>query len=133
MATRQVITPETWEETFEKQAINPDLLHEELAEQLDSGFAGVSAGSSGVRVIFNRPFRKGETTVIAQVLAKHDAEKLSTRQAAEVERKGLLAMHREVNTLPVDVRDFVGEPDAVQALAAKIAWLEQEILELRRG
>ncbi len=58
-------------------------------------------------------------------------ERVQTRQAAEAEQQRQLEQTRADNATPIVTDDYAGESALLQVLARKIAWLEQEIAELR--
>ncbi len=58
-------------------------------------------------------------------------EEVQSRQAAEAERQRQLEQKRADNAQPLEPDDYAGESALIQVLARKIAWLEQEIAELR--
>jgi hypothetical protein len=72
--------------TYEKEAINPALLHEELATVLGSKLAGISTGQGRVRVHVLDTIQDAERALIEPIVLAHDAKKLTARQQAEADQ-----------------------------------------------
>jgi hypothetical protein len=75
---------------FDKQPVNPELLHEELAVALGAQFVGVSTGPQGLRVHVQDDTLPAKQDQVAALVAAHDASKLTAAQKAEADRQTAL-------------------------------------------
>jgi hypothetical protein len=68
------------------------------------------------------------------LMAAHDPQQLTAEQQARQEQQQKLAVaRRDYQGDDLNPVDYAGESALVQALARKIAWLEQEVASLREG
>ena len=95
--------------------------------------SGVSYNASGVILHLSDRASAAQIAQAEQIVADHDPSVLTSDQQAAVDRSQRLAQMRADNAADLDVNDFSSEAAAIQDLAAKIAWLEQEVRELSGG
>jgi len=114
-----------------KSPINPSLLDSELRSSLGDAFLGLSTRPGEV-VLFLEESLSGELLQQAQsIVMNHDASALSPEQQAALERQQALEAGRQANAEPLDSSDFAASAQDVQTLAARLAWLELELRDLR--
>ncbi|MBZ0302594.1 MAG: hypothetical protein K8J31_22805 [Anaerolineae bacterium] len=66
------------------------------------------------------------------LMADHDPRQLTpTQQARQLREQKLAEARRDYKGVDLDPADFMSENASIQTLAAKVAWLEQEIAALR--
>jgi len=118
-----VLTPE--------QAINVRSLDAELRDVVGIGYIGLSTRLSDVIVFFEDDTTSELVRQAADVVANHDASILTAEQEAEIAREQALATARNRYPDALDPALFDSSPVDVQALAERLAWLEQEIRDLR--
>ncbi|MCZ7541701.1 MAG: hypothetical protein M5U29_17660 [Anaerolineae bacterium] len=75
---------------FERETVNLALLHQELAAALGAKLVGLSANGRSVRVHLLDSTTPDERKLVGQVVAGHDAGKLTADQQAERERRSTL-------------------------------------------
>lgn len=80
---------------FEREEANLALLHQELAAALGARLVGVSANGRGVRVHLLDSTTPDERKLAGQLVAGHDAGKLTADQQAERERGAALEALRK--------------------------------------
>jgi hypothetical protein len=71
---------------YEKSAVNPALLHEELAVALGNKLAGISTGQGKVRVHVLDTIQDAERALIEPIILAHDSKKLTAGQQAEADQ-----------------------------------------------
>ncbi len=71
---------------FEKERVNPTLLHQELAAVLGEKMVGVSTDVGQVRVHLMDDTPKVVQDQVGPIVATNDATKLTTAQQTEVDR-----------------------------------------------
>jgi len=71
----------------------------------------------------------------AEVIAEWEAylQERAVQEEAEQERQQKLDTLRSARNADLDPADYSGEDALIQTLAERIAWLEQEVLDLRGG
>ena len=119
--------------TIERQGINDEALDAELRAALGNLVTGISSGPYGVIVHLDDQVTSAETNQARRMVENHDPEVLTPRQQAAQQRQQKLVQMRGARTEDLDPADYSGETPSIQALAERIAWLEQEILDLRGG
>lgn len=117
----------------ERKAVNPEALDAELRAALGAALIGISAGPNGVLVHLQDDVTAQQVTTAQQLVAAHDPSRLSPRQQAEQERQQQLAALRSAKGAALNPTDYGSKDTLVQVLAQKLAWLEQEVLDLRGG
>ncbi len=80
---------------FEREAVNLALLHQELAAALGAKLVGLSGNGCGVRVHLLDSTTPDERKLAGQIVAGHDADKLTADQQAERERQTALEALRK--------------------------------------
>lgn len=114
-----------------ERAINMEALDADLRAAIGVDYLSVSKNRRGV-VIY---LADGTDSLLVQeartVLLNHDAHRLSPAQEAEKAREQALASARASHAIALDLADFSQSDADVQSLADVVAWLEQEIRDLR--
>ena len=118
---------------FDKATINLDKLDEEVRAGLGSVTSGVSARNGQAIVHVREDVTDAQRQQAEQIVASHDSNQKTARQQAAEARQTKLVQLRASNSVDLDVSNFLGDSPSVQALAQKLAWLEQELRELRGG
>ena len=115
-----------------RQAVNIEALHEELLAIAGVDFFGLSTQPG--HVIAHLEARTDSTTIeqVRSAIINHDAMQLSASQQAEQTRQQNLQTLRSANNNAIDVDDYLLQIPLIQELAAKIAWLEQEIIDVQK-
>jgi hypothetical protein len=91
---------------YEKSAVNPALLHEELAAALGSKLAGISTGQGTVRVHVLNTIQDAQRALIEPIVQAHDAKKLTARQQAEADQVAKMdALRKPWATWTTDDKD----------------------------
>lgn len=116
------------EEQFSARPVNFQGLDAELRSNLGSAYTGLMVSDSMIRVFLNEGVNRA---TVQALLDAHDPQALTPEQAAEDARQAALAAGRETYSSPLESEDFSNESLAVQALAARFAWLELEVRALR--
>lgn len=119
--------------TFTQREINAELLSAELQAALSSMTSGVSSGPYGVIVHLNDNATAEQIAQARAIVENHDPAVLTPRQEAEQQRQQKLAEMRSSISADLDPADYDGENALIQALAERIAWLEQEVIALGGG
>lgn len=118
---------------IEREAINLPLLDEQLRVALGAVFVGVSAVDGGVVIHLNGTADAAQTARARQIARDHDASAKTAWQAAQQARQQKLAAARA--SINADLApELLGTADpALLTIARYVAWLEQEIRDLRGG
>jgi hypothetical protein len=117
--------------TIAQKPVNIEALDADLRAALGSTVAGISTGPYGVEVHLSDDATPTQLNQARSIVQAHDATKLSAQQQAEVQREAQLEQARQDNATSLNVSDYSGQNALIQKLAQKIAWLEQEIADLR--
>ena len=117
---------------------NLEALAAGLAAQFGGLFQGIAIGFTGdddvVTVNLADEATSQQVNQARSIIENHDPAVLTPRQQEEQERQQKLAAMREsYRDVEVDPADYSGEKSVIQALAQKLAWLEQEVVDLRGG
>lgn len=100
----------------------------ELHRELERAGIPIEGVASDGRIDFRPEATQAQRDQAAQILAAHDPAKLAQE---EVERQAKLEAARAENAEPIDPTIADGQDAVIQLLVKKIAWLEQEIHDLR--
>jgi hypothetical protein len=118
--------------TIERSAVNIDALDAELRAALGAATSGYSIGGGKVIVHLLDSATPQQEALARQVVATHDAARLTQQQQQEAERQSRLAQsRRDFGAMEIDLAPYGTQPPTIQQLAQKIAWLEREITDLR--
>lgn len=122
--------------TYTLNGINHDSLHAQLATALGPVYAGYAdiTTSDGVLVTVNLTGAATQTDIdqLNSLMAVYDPTQLTAAQQARQDQTQKLADTRSnYQGVDLDPATYSGEAALIQALARKIAWLEQEIADLR--
>lgn len=116
---------------FERFEINEESLAADLQAALGTLTSGVSSGPSGVIVYLDDNTTPQQMAEARRIVENHDPAALTPRQQAEQLRQQKLTSLRQSRSTDLDPANYNGELESIQVLAEKIAWLEQEVLDLR--
>jgi hypothetical protein len=114
---------------IELKSVNLEALDADLRAALGAKISGVSYQRGVLTLHLLDSASEVEQASARAIVATHDPARLSTGQQAQVRLKQSRLENRD-NPLSLDA--FNSQLPLIRALAAKIAWLEQEILDLRR-
>lgn len=115
--------------TIERSAVNIESLDAELRAALGTSVSGLSVARGRVTVHLADTALDVEVEQARQLVIKHDPAALTPQQQQAQRQAAKLASARQANTADLDTAKFI-DP-LLSELAAKVAWLEQEILALR--
>jgi hypothetical protein len=110
---------------------NIEALDAALRDTLSDAVHGISTGPEGVRVHLAHEARPAQIDEARQIVLAHDPDTLTDRQQKRAERESKLATVRGDITGLLDPDDYAAADEAVRLLAARLAWLELEMLALR--
>ncbi len=115
---------------IDRPHVNLQLLDAELRAALGAVVSGIST-RAGVVIIHLRQSASGDQENQAkQLVQTHNPTALSPAQQAQKARAERLLADRARFTAPLNPTEFTANP-LLQTLAARIAWLEQELRDLR--
>lgn len=114
---------------IERTDINVELLDSQLRAAGGADFYGLSLQRGGVILYVSDAISAEAQRTLGSIARQHDATQVTPQQQAQAERKVVLEQGR--TRAPIDEKQYEGSPALMQALAAKIAWLEQEVRDLR--
>jgi hypothetical protein len=117
---------EVW---IDRSDVNIELLDAQLRAVGGDLVYGVSTQRGGVMVYISEAMSEKMRKQLAQIVRTHDSTQMTPQQEIAAERYTLLQEAR--SDAPLSTEDFNGADTLTRALAKKIAWLEQEIRELR--
>lgn len=122
--------------SYTLNGLNREALHAQLAGALGALYEGFGDRSTreGIIVIVNLSGAANQTDIdrLNSLMAAYDPAQLTPDQQArkQLEQK-LAAARRDYKGAELNPADFAGESALIQALARKLAWLEQEMADLR--
>jgi hypothetical protein len=117
--------------TINRTSINVQALDDALRTALGATTIGVSTRPGQVTVHLLDTATPQQLDQVRAILQAHDPAQLTAVQQRRLDRAALIDQLRGQNPIPLNPADFNAETDAIRRLARKIAWLEQEIKELR--
>lgn len=112
---------------FERTQVNLEALDAALRTSLSEKVFGVSARRGMVIVHLDSTATPDDIAQVRTLVNNHNPALLTPQQQADQQRRQQLQQARIDNATPLDPTDYSGEPNLIRDLAAKIAWLEQEI------
>ena len=124
--------------TYMLNGINREALNVQLAGAFGTTYAGFTdqATREGIRVTINLTSAATQADIdqLNVLMAAHDPAQLTPEQAArQAQEQKLAATRRDFKGNDLDPAAYDSESALIQTLARKIAWLEQEIADLRQG
>jgi regulatory protein YycH of two-component signal transduction system YycFG len=111
---------------IQRAPINFLLLDAELRQAIPSVYVGLSRRQDVLVVHVQESVTLEQIGLVQHIVAQHNPAQLTPQQQREQQLHNL----RQAQTA-LDTAEFVTESAAIQTLAAKIAWLEAEIRQLR--
>jgi hypothetical protein len=114
----------------ERADLNIALLERDLQAMGGGFYAGLSARPGLVTAYLSDDADAGLLEAVRGAIRQHDAAQLTEEQAREMADKAALEAARSASREPVEPDEFAGNP-LLMRLAAKVAWLEREIRDLR--
>jgi len=117
--------------TVERREVNIEALDTGLRAAIGKSYLGTSTQPGQVHIHLADDV-SGPTLAQARQLAEeHDPTRLTTEQQARINRAQKLQSARLENSEPLFIEDYDFADTIVRNLALKIAWLEEEIRDLR--
>lgn len=116
---------------IEREDVNIEALDDALHTALGAVYIGLSTRPNTLILHLTDASTVGQRAQARQIALDHDATQLTVEQQRRVFRRQQLAQLRAQNASDIDPADYASESPSVLALAQKIAWLEQELRELR--
>ena len=117
---------------IERSTVNIEALDATLRTALGQAISGVSSRAGQVIVHLSATVSQAQIDQARSIVIAHDPAQLTAEQQAEIDRRQALETARAANTTPLNTADYNSETAAIQQLAQKIAWLEQEIDNLQQ-
>lgn len=119
-----------------ERAANIEALEAELRADLGALVKGVSAGPYGVVIHLGAEAATRDIQQARAIAAAHDPAVRTPQQIAAHQRQQRLTQERVDHAEPLNPADYIpgaGAPEAelIARLAARLAWLETEIRDLR--
>lgn len=118
--------------TIDKTNINIEALDADLIAALPGLVSGISTGWYGVTVHLVDNATQGEIDTAIAIVNAHDSSVKTADQLSEEQRKLDLTTSQDANKTALEPNDYLGETALLQALVNKVAWLEMEIVDLRK-
>jgi len=116
----------------ERHAVNIEALDAELRSALGDVIAGMSTRPGAIVVHLSDAASKSQANQAQRLVLDHDATQLTSEQSGEVDRIQRLRAARQANRTALEVDGISNnDVDTIKRLARKVAWLEQEIRDLR--
>lgn len=117
-------------------AINREALDTALAEAFGAVYGGFAARETAeqieVTVYIDSGIKPSQLNALDALMAAHDPAVLTPdQQARQAQAQKLAAARRDYRSMDLNLAAYNSENALVQALARKIAWLEQEIAALQ--
>lgn len=116
---------------FKRNNVNPEALDEAIRDEFGAQVSGISSGPYGVKVHFVDEPSAEQINRVREMVQNHDPSVQTPEQQAAERRRHTLEQLRSENADDLDISAFKGEKALIQRLAQRIAWLEQEIHEMR--
>ena len=117
--------------------VNREALDQTLSTALGAVYAGFAERKSGqdvlVTVNLSDAATRADIEQLDTLMAAHDPAQLTEEQQAEQQRQQRLETLREARGEALDPDDYSDQDAEIQTLAQKLAWLEQEVIDLRGG
>jgi hypothetical protein len=114
---------------IERVDVNVELLDAQLRALGDNLFYGLSIQRNSVILYLNDAASSDLQKTLAHAARQHDSTQMTPQQEAHAARQSQIEQGR--TQTPLDAARYADSPTLIQALAAKIAWLEQEMRDLR--
>ena len=114
---------------IERTDVNLELLDAQLRTVGGESFHGLSADRVGVTLHLSDATPANLQKALERIVRQHDATQMTPQQEARAARQTQIEQGR--THAPLDKTRYTDSPALIQALAEKIAWLEQEMRDLR--
>lgn len=115
----------------ERGEVNIALLEAQLRTLAGSDYMGLSTRPGVVTAYLTKDTSPALFDALRTAMQTHDATQLTPEQAKAIVEKTKLEAARAASTEALNLADYAGQDAPVQQLAAKVAWLEREIRDLR--
>lgn len=116
---------------IEREDINVEALDDALRTALDTAYIGLSTRPNVIVLHLAGTTTPAQRNQARQLVINHDSSQRTQAQQKRQQRRQRLAQLRQANRDDINTDDYTLELPLLRALAQKIAWLEQEIRELR--
>lgn len=122
--------------SYTLNGLNRGALNAQLAAALGAIYGGFADRETRdgfvVTVNLTNAATQADIDQVNALMTNYDPQQLTPEQAARKQREQkLAAARRDYQGAELDPADFAGESALIQTLARKIAWLEQEVADLR--
>lgn len=122
--------------TYVLNGLNREALHAQLAQAFGALYSGFADRESGEGFVVTVNLTSGAAAAdidkLNALMARYDPTALTPEQQARRQRLQKLAeVRRDYQGSDLNPADYESESLLIQALARKLAWLEQEIADLR--
>jgi hypothetical protein len=118
--------------TVQRSPVNIEALDAEVRAAFGPLTTGVSADPAGITVYLLDSATSAQAAKARALIIAHDPNQLTPAQQIAMQQQAKLEQTRRDNAArDLDVSAYAAQPDLIQQLARKIAWLEQEIAALR--
>jgi hypothetical protein len=112
--------------SIDREQVNVELLDSELKAALPGLVHGISSGRGKVVVHLDNDATNVQIANATQIVFGHDENRLTADQQKKLQREIDIAAGRIAHDEPFDTKTIT-----LEELATRIAWLEQEIRDLR--
>jgi hypothetical protein len=119
--------------TIQRETVNIEALDAQLRDALGEVVHGISTGPKGVTAHLNDTATANDLAQAESIVTAHDPSVLTADQQNEIARQHQLAASRDANVEPIDPAIAKDQDAVIRLLVQKVAWLEQEIADLRIG
>lgn len=116
---------------IERDGINIEALDEVLRSALNTTYIGLSTRPNEVILHLIQSSTPEQRNQARQLVLNHDSSQHTQTQQRRQQRRQRLDQLRRDNDADINEDDYALELPLFRALAQKIAWLEQEIREIR--
>jgi hypothetical protein len=118
------------------KGLNREALHAQLVAGVGAAYGGFADRETpagfGITVYLNGQASPADIDRLDALLAEHDPQQLTpAQQARRLRQQQLVTARQEQRGADLNPADFAGQSALIQTLARKMAWLEQEIADLR--
>ena len=118
--------------SINRSVVNLEGLDSELRASLPERFDGASFDGTQVTLYFSEDTTEAVIASATRIVAEHDPTRLTPAQEEAANQVAQLKQLRAQNPTMLDLSAYEVSTPEIYRLAEKIAWLEQEILALRR-
>lgn len=116
----------------QRESVNLEQLTDEIQGVIaPDDLVGLSARPGRVVIHLRESVKPEQIAQVRTLAAAHDSTQLSARQQAAIQRQVRLRLMRQTHTSPSDPAIYATETPLIRQMAQRLAWLEEEIRDLR--